>query len=109
MAAMADVSSPTAVATSLPDAQSTPLFYVVPLRKFARLFFMTLGGNQLYWLYKNWACFKDRMQGASDFGSTVWPVPRALCSIFFVHSLLRVVKQHAAENARGSSSVALPG
>jgi hypothetical protein len=97
---MTDFSSPTAVATPLPDAQFAPLFYVVSLRKFALLFFMTLGGYQLYWFYKNWDCFKDRVPAASAFGTTIWPVPRALFSIFFVHSLFRVVKQHAPDNAR---------
>ncbi|WP_332878069.1 hypothetical protein [Massilia sp. S19_KUP03_FR1] len=97
---MTDFSSPTAVAAPLTDATRAAQFYVVSLRKFAILFFMTLGGYQLYWFYKNWRCFKDGKPSASESGPSIWPVPRALFSIFFVHSLFRVVKQHAPDNAR---------
>lgn len=100
MAAMTEFSSSTEVATPLADARLGPLFYVVSLRKFAILFFVTLGGYQLYWFYKNWNCFKDRVPAASEVGTTIWPVPRALFSIFFVHSLFRTVKRHAPDNAR---------
>lgn len=77
------------------ETKRDPLFYIVSPRKFTILFLATLGGYQLYWFYKNWRCFKDQMPAASEFGTTIWPVPRALFSIFFVHALFRAVKGHA--------------
>lgn len=81
------------------ETRLEPLFYVVSPRKFTILFLTTLGGYQLYWFYKNWRCFKNRMLGTSEYGATIWPVPRALFSIFFIHALFREVKQHASGNA----------
>lgn len=81
------------------DAQQDPMFYVVSPRKFTILFLATLGGYQLYWFYKNWRCFKNRSLAASASATSIWPVPRAVFSVFFIHALFREVKQHAPGNA----------
>lgn len=64
---------------------SQKMFYVVSKQKFALLFFSTLGIYLLYWFYKNWQMFKESS------GKSIWPVPRAIFSIFFTHSLFREV------------------
>jgi len=56
-------------------------FYVVSIRKFTLLFFFTLGIYTVYWFYKNWSLYKAHTHGNQ------WPVPRAIFSIFFTHSL----------------------
>jgi hypothetical protein len=70
-------------------------FYVVSLRKFTLLFFLTLGTYKIYWFYKNWRCYKER---TSD--GEIWPLPRAIFSVFFVHSLLYKVDHYATEKQR---------
>ncbi|WP_374354417.1 hypothetical protein [Chitinimonas sp.] len=60
-------------------------FYVVSPKKFAVLFFATLGAYQLYWFFRNWKAYR------ANSGESVWPVPRAFFSIFFTHSLMRKV------------------
>jgi hypothetical protein len=74
------------------------MFYVVGARKLAILFLVTGGLYFVYWTYKNWDCYKDRMPAGSAFGTTVWPVQRALFSVFFVHALLRKVRAHGIEH-----------
>lgn len=63
-------------------------FYVVSTRKLLVLYFITLGLYHLYWNYKNWALHKEAT------GDDVWPVPRAIFSIFFTHSLFHEVAEH---------------
>jgi hypothetical protein len=70
-------------------------FYVVSPRKFLILFFATLSMYQVYWMYKNWALYRQAT------GEKLWPVPRAIYSVFFMHSLFRNVKTHKQEDAPG--------
>lgn len=82
--------APPAAELAEPDAlsgQEAP-FYVVAPRKFMALFFATLGIYSLYWFYRNWA--QVRCQGEN-----VWPWPRAIFQVFFVHDLFRRVSRHA--------------
>jgi hypothetical protein len=71
-------------ATHVADAPkpAAAAFYVVALRKFWVLMLITYGVYSIYWFYKNWA-----LQRAQAFES-IWPVPRAIFSIFFTFSLL---------------------
>jgi hypothetical protein len=78
-------------------ADSVPMFYVVSKRKLAILFVATFGLYTIYWFYKNWDRYKDNKPYASEVGSTIWPVPRALFSVFFVHSLFRKVKEYGTD------------
>ena len=77
---------------SAPDAKlineasvDVPPFYVVGSRKFWILFFASFSLYLFYWFYKNWSNYRLR----SDV--TMWPVPRAIFSIFFTHSLFRKI------------------
>ena len=72
--------------------ESQKMFYIVSKQKFALLFFSTLGIYIIYWFYKNWQIFKEFS------GNSIWPVPRAIFSIFFTHSLFREVDSVLTKN-----------
>lgn len=60
-------------------------FYVVSKKKFAILFFITIGIYSAFWFYEHWK--KNKIANNSD----IWPVPRAIFNIFFTHSLFKVI------------------
>ncbi|WP_051311804.1 hypothetical protein [Zooshikella ganghwensis] len=64
-------------------------FYVVSPRKFLILFIATFGLYTLYWFYEHWRQLKTRTK------ENIWPVPRAIFSIFFTHSLFRRIDKAA--------------
>lgn len=66
-------------------------FYVVSRKKFLTLFIATLGMYRLYWFYKNWSLYKT----SSD--KNMWPVMRAIFSIFFAHSLFDLLGGRSRE------------
>ncbi|MBB3342470.1 hypothetical protein [Luteimonas sp. RC10] len=80
---------PTADVAPAPRATATAAqpFYVVSATKFCVLFFVTFGLYVLYWFYVHW-----RRWGRTS-NETVWPVPRAVFSIFFAHALARRIDQ----------------
>lgn len=72
-----------APATALPEEDpgvAQQLLYVVAPRKFLLLMILTLGAYSLYWFYRNWSLLNRRDRA-------YWPIPRAIFSIFFTHSL----------------------
>lgn len=79
-------------------SQQTKQYYVVGQKKFFALFFATFSLYAIYWFYEHWTIWKQRT------GEKVWPVPRAIFNIFFVHSLF--AKIH--EDAISVSGSALP-
>ena len=76
--------------SDLESPGSVPLFYIVSVRKFTILFFATLGMYSIYWFFKNWFLYK------CETGEKIWPVPRALFSIFFAHSLFSKIQDKLA-------------
>jgi len=66
-------------------------FYVVSKLKFFILFYSTLGLYGFYWNYKNWKQYKVANN------ESLWPVPRAIFSIFFTHSLYGIIDMRVAE------------
>lgn len=60
-------------------------FYVVSKKKMLVLFIATLGMYRVYWMYRHWQSFKQVS------GARIWPVARAIFSIFYIHSLFRLV------------------
>jgi hypothetical protein len=62
-------------------------FYVVSSRKYWVMLLGTMGLYEIYWFYRNWLLHKEHA------GSDIWPVARAIFSIFFAHSLNRLVDQ----------------
>ena len=73
-------------------------YYVVSAKKFFALFFVTLGLYTFYWFWKNWSIWKQRT------GENIWPVPRAMFNIFFVHSLFNKIHSDASEVSSSSLS-----
>jgi hypothetical protein len=70
-------------------------FYVVSARKLLILTFATFGMYLLYWHFKNWSLHRRAT------GDSVWPVPRAIFSLFFTHSLFRRFANHDVTHKRG--------
>lgn len=64
------------------DAVQLP-FYVVSQKKFLILFFATAGLYSVVWFYQHWKQYRESS------GENVWPVARAVFSIFFTHTLFR--------------------
>ncbi|RSZ57447.1 hypothetical protein HF313_11980 [Massilia atriviolacea] len=81
-------------------AGSDDSFYVVSQRKFTLMFILTFTLYLYYWFYKNWANYKKQCQLQNAADSDIWPVPRAIFAIFFIHSLFRNVDQHAEAKQR---------
>lgn len=70
-----------------PLEQTEHYFYVVSPGKFTVLFFATLSMYAMYWFYANWRIYRAAT------GERLWPIPRAIFDIFFVHALFRRVNQ----------------
>ena len=66
--------APTAVVADLEI--EAPKFYVVSTLKFWVMMITTLGIYRVYWSYKHWALYKAKT------GQSMWPVMRAIFSIF---------------------------
>jgi len=64
-----------------PPRNDEPRFYVVSRTKFALLSVLTMGAYPSYWFYRNW----KQIKLAENL--SIWPIPRAIFSVFFVHSL----------------------
>jgi hypothetical protein len=62
-------------------------FYVVSGRKYWVMLLGTMGLYEIYWFYRNWLLHQEHA------GSDIWPVARAIFSIFFAHSLNRLIDQ----------------
>ena len=60
-------------------------YYVVSPTKYWVLSVATVGMYRLYWHYRNWTLYR------ASTGERMWPVMRAIFSIFFTHSLFREV------------------
>lgn len=67
-------------------------FYIVSTRKFLLLFVATFGLYVLYWQYKQWS------QSRRFHNENIWPVARAIFSIFFTHKLTSRVDDRLRDN-----------
>ena len=79
--------------------QPTPEFYVVSTGKFLLLFTATLGLYAVYWFYRHWQAYKFHH------AAPIWPIPRALFSIFFTHSLTGRIETSLQASGRSVSSL----
>lgn len=66
-------------------------FYIVSMRKFLLLYLGTVGFYAVYWFYRHWAQYK------LYHGSSIWPIPRAIFTIFFVHSLFGKIRHRVRQ------------
>ncbi|MES2319533.1 MAG: hypothetical protein V4631_18795 [Pseudomonadota bacterium] len=85
---------------TMPGLVSKPAFYVVSLRKFSMLFLATLGLYGLYWFYQNWSRCKQSARADNGPDGNIWPVPRTIFTILFIHSLFYSVDEYAKKNQR---------
>lgn len=76
-----------------------PPFYVVSLKKMATLFIATLGMYGVYWFYKNWSNYKNYASDTYIVDRSIWPAPRGVFAIFFVHALFREIKLYGRDKA----------
>jgi hypothetical protein len=78
---------PTAHIAEVPGgiAMERAPFYIVSPAKAALMMFVTFGVYALYWFWRHWKMHKI------DKKLDIWPVPRAVFSIFFAHSLNREI------------------
>ncbi len=79
-------------------AAAPSMFYMVSKRKATILYLCTWGSYSLYWFYKQWDHYKDNVPAASQFRTNVWPVQRALFSLFFIHSLFRKIHEYGTRH-----------
>jgi hypothetical protein len=66
-------------------------FYVVSKYKFYILFCSTMGFYGVYWNYTNWKMYK--IANNED----LWPIARAIFSLFFTHALYAIIDMRATE------------
>ncbi len=87
----------------IPPSLSEADFYVVSFKKFLILTVATLGLYSVYWFWKHWTLYRQAS------GDNIWPVPRAIFSIFFTHSLFGKINERA-ENItdKNMSSLTIP-
>ena len=71
-------------------------FYLVSLKKFLILYILTFSMYEIYWFYKNWALQKEFHE------SKIWPIPRAIFSVFFTHSLFHRINSSLEEKDESS-------
>jgi hypothetical protein len=64
-------------------------FYTVSETKFWVLYILSLGMYQLYWNFKHWSNYKAATN------ENIWPVARAIFSIFFYHKLNAEIQAQA--------------
>jgi hypothetical protein len=76
---------------------AAPVFYVVSRKKLAILYIATLGLYGVYWFYKNWSNYKHAAVPDFNPDRDIWPAPRGLFSIFFIHALFREIKSYGRD------------
>lgn len=86
--------APTANLADTPGEATAPAFYVVGTMKFLLLYVATLGMYSIYWFYRNWSNYRDATR------EDIWPIPRAIFSVFFTHALFRAVEERLRANGR---------
>jgi len=78
--------------TNTDQGEQSQQFYVVSKTKYAVLFIATLGLYAYFWLFYNWHKHKRATR------ASIWPLPRALFSIFFTHSLIFAIDRRLKDN-----------
>jgi len=71
-------------------------FFVVSIRKLWIMNLLTIGSYGLVWHYQHWKQFRDSISDRD-----IWPVPRAIFTIFFVHALFGLI-QDSSQQKGGS-------
>lgn len=72
-----------------------PAFFTVSPTKLMTMLWATSGLYGLYWLYKNWALYKQFS------GRSIWPIPRTLLGLIFLPSLFCKLDRTLREQGKG--------
>lgn len=79
--------------TEVELGRAMPMFYVVGKNKLIIMTLLTLGCYSIYWEYKNWRIYRTAT------GERIWPLARAIFSLFFIYSLfMKIDRQLRAAN-----------
>ena len=70
----------------------TSEFFVVSIRKLWIMNLLTIGSYGLVWHYQHWKQFRDSISDRD-----IWPVPRAIFTIFFVHALFGLIQDSSQQ------------
>jgi hypothetical protein len=68
----------------------TPPFFPVSLTKLIVMSICSMGFYEVYWFYKNWQSIRAREQ------SNIYPVARAVFSVFFCYQCFSRIRDHGA-------------
>jgi len=89
-----DIYAPPQAPLAEPVASAeVPPFYVVSVAKLGLLLFATFGLYSLYWFWRHWVLYRWNRKRFD-----IWPVPRAVFAIFFVHGLNNAIDQTLRRN-----------
>jgi hypothetical protein len=77
------------------ERQTPPLSVVAPY-KCMLLYFTTVGFYAFYWCWRHWSLLRRRE------GPELWPLPRAVLHLVFMHSLFRRIDARLQSAQRGS-------
>jgi hypothetical protein len=95
---VADAYKPPAADYDVQETQGTATaHYVVSVSKLVIMFLGTFGMYGWYWFYKHW----DMQRHA--YRLSIWPVARAIFSIFFTHTLFKSIDLSARQNGQSPS------
>lgn len=72
-----------------------PAFFTVAPNKLIVMLLLSFGFYTVYWMYKNWALYRDHS------GRSLWPVPRAVFAIFYLPSLLYKIDGMSKSKGKG--------
>ena len=81
---------PTSAPSPTIDTASSA-FYVVSKRKFFILSITTFSFYAVYWFWRQWTEWRNKT------GENIWPIARAIFSIFFAHSLFKKIETKASQ------------
>ena len=79
------------------DQANAKEFFIVSTRKLWIMGLVTMGIYLIFWNYYHWRNYRQSINDQS-----IWPVPRAIFSLFFIGSLMKLISE-AFENKTGEA------
>ena len=79
------------------DQANAKEFFIVSTRKLWIMGLVTMGIYLIFWNYYHWRNYRQSIDDQS-----IWPVPRAIFSLFFIGSLMKLISE-AFENKTGEA------
>lgn len=96
---------PTAPPSVAPGAveQTQPIFLYIPIGRLVFMSIISWGLYEAYWIYKNWRYVKERD------GLKIQPFWRGIFGIFFVHGILKTIRNDEKTNRLEQASFSAGG